>query len=111
MGSGLWPPTLRRSSPPSSAAFPPRLQGQTARASRDPDRDDSHPVFDKDSSINIRPGPHDHSPPSARLDSFSSRVKRMTMTSPRYNIAQLDSNLSPTDQRTLRFLTTHSLVG
>ncbi|KAL3197389.1 hypothetical protein MRX96_014709 [Rhipicephalus microplus] len=57
---------MRRSSPSSSAAFPPRPRGQATRASRDPDRDDWHRVFDEDPSIPSQPGPHDHSPPSDR---------------------------------------------
>ncbi|KAH7967870.1 hypothetical protein HPB52_003609 [Rhipicephalus sanguineus] len=100
-----------RSSPPSSAAFPPRLQGPAARAGRDPDRYDSHPVSDKDGSIYTQPGPHDRSPPSDRLISTSSHVQRKTMTSAPYNIHQLDSNLPPTDQRTLQFLAARSLIG
>ncbi|KAL3197380.1 hypothetical protein MRX96_014700 [Rhipicephalus microplus] len=76
------PPSDRRSSPSSSAAFPPRRRGQATRASRDPDRDDWHRVFDEDPSIPSQPGPHDHSPPSDRFRSLSWRVNKMTMTSP-----------------------------
>ncbi|KAL3197385.1 hypothetical protein MRX96_014705 [Rhipicephalus microplus] len=164
-GCGLSSPAIRRSSPSSSAAFPPRPRGQATRASRDPDRDDWHRVFDEDPSIPSQPGPHDHSPPSDRgssplssatfpprsrgqatrasrnpdrndghpvfdedpFDPQPTGVTRPQFTQRQVSFVELaceqddydvtlprhpsDSNPSPTDQGMLRFLTIHSRVG
>ncbi|KAL3197386.1 hypothetical protein MRX96_014706 [Rhipicephalus microplus] len=95
-GSGLSSPAIRRSSPSSSAAFPPRPRGQATRASRDPDRDDWHRVFDEDPSIPSQPGPHDHSPPSDRFLSLSWRVNKMTMKSPCHDTPRIRTCHLPT---------------